>query len=53
MKSEVSIEEYRKILNDYKSPEELIIRRLQYLKAFCRNIIKIELNKIKDKNKSI
>lgn len=39
----VSVDEYRKILNDYSSPKELIIKRIEYLEAFCRNMIKTEL----------
>ena len=41
----VSVAEYRKILNDYTSSEEHVIKRLQYLEAFCCNIIRIELQK--------
>lgn len=37
------IEDYRKILNDHLSSDEQIKKRLEYLEAFCRNIIKIEL----------
>jgi len=39
----LTIEEYRKILNDNVSSAEQIKKRLEYLEAFCRNIIKIEL----------
>ena len=39
----ITIEEYRKTLNDYVSSAEQIKKRLEYLEAFCRNIIKIEL----------
>lgn len=41
----ISIEEYRKVLNDYKTPNNIIEKRIKYLESFCRNIIKIELNK--------
>lgn len=41
----ISISEYRKVLNDYKSSEEQIIKRLNYLEGFCRNIIQTELGK--------
>lgn len=39
----VSVEEYRKILNDHTSTDEQIKKRLQYLEGLCRNIIKPEL----------
>ncbi len=39
----VTIEEYRKILGDYTSTDEQIKKRLVYLQAFCRNIIKVEI----------
>ncbi|MEI7765611.1 MAG: hypothetical protein WCI93_03440 [bacterium] len=39
----VSIDEYRKILGDYTSTDEQIKKRINYLEAFCRNIIKFEL----------
>ena len=45
MSSKISIEEYRNILNDYESSDDLIIKRLQYFEGFIRNIIKIELKK--------
>jgi len=41
----VTVEEYRKVLNDQASSDEQIKNRLKYLEAFCRNIIKIELEK--------
>jgi len=41
----ITTEEYRKILKDYSSSEDLIKRRLEYLMAFCRKIAKIELEK--------
>ena len=41
----ISVAEYRKLLGDYRSTEEKIVQRLQYLEAFCRNIIRIELEK--------
>ncbi len=39
----VSISEYREILKDNVSTDEQIKKRLQYLEAFCRNIIQAEL----------
>lgn len=43
----VSIEKYRKILNDYETPDERVQERLNYLSGFLRNIIRIELDKYK------
>ena len=41
----VTTEEYRKILDDQISSEEQIQKRLNYLEAFCRNVIRFELEK--------
>jgi hypothetical protein len=50
----VTIEEYRRILNDQTSSEEQIKKRLSYLEAFCRNVIKIELEKyVKETSKTL
>lgn len=38
-------QEYRKITNDYISSEEQIKKRLEYLEALCRNVIRDELEK--------
>ncbi|OGN29068.1 MAG: hypothetical protein A3A33_00220 [Candidatus Yanofskybacteria bacterium RIFCSPLOWO2_01_FULL_49_25] len=46
------IEEYRRILNDQVSSGEFIEKRLQYLEAFCRNVIKLELGKYAQKEKN-
>ena len=40
----VSIAEYRKLVGDDVSTDECIVERLQYLEAFCRNVIKQEIN---------
>jgi uncharacterized protein YcbK (DUF882 family) len=45
MKKKISIEDYRKITNDYKTQDNLIEKRLSYLESFCRNIIRTELNR--------
>ena len=42
----VSVEEYRDLINDFTSSDERVKERLQYLEAFCRNIIKPELKKL-------
>lgn len=39
----VSIAEYRQLLSDTASTDKQITKRLQFLEAFCRNIIKPEL----------
>jgi hypothetical protein len=39
----IPIEEYRRIVNDNVSPEFQVRKRLQYLEALCRNIIKAEI----------
>jgi len=41
----VSITEYRRLTGDKTSTDERIVERLQYLEAFCRNVIKNELKK--------
>lgn len=37
------IHAYRKIMDDFTTSSELIIQRLEYLNALCRNIIRSEL----------
>lgn len=39
----VSVEEYRKMLNDQTSTEERIRERVEFLESFCRNLAKFEL----------
>jgi len=39
-KTIISVAEYRKILGDKKSTNEQVIKRLKYLEALCKNIIK-------------
>lgn len=39
----VQVDEYRELFGDWSSTDEQIIKRLQYMEAFCRNIIKPEL----------
>jgi DNA mismatch repair ATPase MutS len=41
----MKIKEYRKLLNDNVSSDEQIQKRLDYLEALCRNVIRIELEK--------
>ena len=41
----ISISEYRRILGDHKSSDEIIRKRIIYLEAFCRNVIKMEIEK--------
>lgn len=44
-KAMIKIEEYRKISDDYSTPEEVIQKRIDYLSGFCRNIAKEEIKK--------
>lgn len=39
----ISIEEYRKILNDSLSSGEEIKQKINYLETFLRNVIKTEI----------
>jgi DNA mismatch repair ATPase MutS len=39
----VSIEEYRRLLNDHESSDERIWERLRYVESLCRNVIRSEL----------
>ena len=41
----MTVSEYRKKLGDNKSTDDQIIERLNYLEAFFRNIIRIEIDK--------
>lgn len=41
----LSVAEYRKILGDSTSSDERIKQRIQFLEAFCGNIIRLELKK--------
>ena len=47
----VTIDEYRKILDDKDSSDEQITKRIQYIEALCRNIIKQELENYVTQNK--
>ena len=46
MVTSVSVEDYRKILDDSKSTDEQIKKRLEYLEAFCNNIIRMEIENL-------
>lgn len=46
MVTSVSVEDYRKILDDNKSTDEQIKKRLEYLDAFCNNIIRMEIENL-------
>jgi hypothetical protein len=48
----ISVEEYRKILNDFSSTEEQIKKRLEFLEALCRNVAKLELENYVNKAKN-
>ncbi len=39
------IKEYRKTTHDFITPDEIVQKRMEYLEALCRNIIRDELKK--------
>lgn len=43
MGTAITILHYRTLLNDHASTDEQIAKRIEYLEAFCRNVIRIEL----------
>lgn len=44
----MSIEEYRKELSDFTSTDEKIVERIVFMEAMCRNVIRIELEKVRE-----
>lgn len=42
----ISTEEYRKLLGDYSSTDEQIIKRIEYIEGLYRNVIREELRKV-------
>ena len=48
----LSIEEYRSILADSSSSDHQIRKRVQYLEAFCRNVIRLELENYAPKHRT-
>jgi hypothetical protein len=46
----VSVEEYRKKLNDYESTDQQIICRLEYIEALCRDVIQQEIETYAEKD---
>lgn len=51
-KSIISINDYRCILGDDSSSDDLIKKRLEYVEVFCRTIIKNEIKKYVEKSKT-
>ncbi|HWO07792.1 MAG TPA: hypothetical protein VNM40_04420 [Candidatus Paceibacterota bacterium] len=47
----IPIEEYRKIVEDTESSDEKVLERLQFLEAFFRNIIRMEIDRYVRENK--
>lgn len=47
----ITVEECRRILNDYQSPDELIEERIEFITSYCKNIIKSEMEKYVSKLK--
>lgn len=39
----ISVQEYRNILNDHVTTDEMIRDRISYLEALCRNVIQSEI----------
>lgn len=50
-KTVISIEEYRQMLNDQQSSDELILKRIAFMESLCRNVIRIELEKVRQGSK--
>jgi len=48
----VTVDEYRKVLNDYKSTDEQIKKRIEYIQALCRGIIRQELESYEKNTKN-
>jgi hypothetical protein len=46
----ISIKQYRKLAKDYKSTDEDILQRIDYLTIYSRKIIKRELNTYEAEN---
>jgi hypothetical protein len=44
----MSVEEYRKDNGDYISTDEKITERIAFMEALCRNVIRIELEKVRE-----
>jgi len=42
----ISIKEYRELMKDNMSSDELILSGMRYLQSLCGNVIKIELEKV-------
>ncbi|MFA6515252.1 MAG: hypothetical protein WCT42_03235 [Candidatus Paceibacterota bacterium] len=52
--SETSVfskEKYRRMLNDEISSDEQITKRINFLKSLCRNIIKLDIEKLYEQSK--
>lgn len=49
----VTIEKYREILNDRTSSDSQIKECLQYLEAFCKNVIDMEIENYININKNV
>ena len=47
----LSVGEYRRLLNDHESTDDMVIARLRYIEALCRNLIKPELQAYVRENK--
>ena len=45
----MTTEQYRRIMKDYSTSKKDIQQKIEYLRAFCRNIAKSELEKYANK----
>lgn len=45
-KSIVSVKEYRKILGDYTTPDHVVIKRIEYIEALSRNVVRGEISRL-------
>ncbi len=45
MDTVITTDEYRRLLNDHTSTDEQIAKRIEYIEAFCRNVIRLELER--------
>lgn len=44
----VAVKDYRRLMHDQTSSDVQILKRLQYIEAICRNVIREELRKFSE-----
>lgn len=47
----ITVKRYREVMNDYSTSDDEIKKKIEYIKNFCRGIIKLELNKYENRKK--